>query len=241
VYFRVGTPLSKAEQLATKARARQGIARVTVIPAEAALKEFREYSGFGAALDAIRENPLPHVLNVRPAAGADRPADLARLEQYFASWPEVDLVQVDTEWVRRFNAILEVLRRSLAIAAAVLAIGVLVVVGNTIRLEILNRRAEIEITKLVGGSNAFVRRPFLYTGLLYGVIGGLLAWLIVHAATTLLAPAVAQLAQAYGSRFVLLGASPRDIQWLIGGGAGLGLIGAWVAAARHLRAIEPRA
>lgn len=241
VYFKVGTPIEKVRQLAERARSRAGVASVTVIPADAALAEFRRYSGFGAALDAITDNPLPHVLGIRPRAGADSTAGLAKLKDYFASWPEVELVQMDIEWVHRFNAILEVLRRTLAIAAVVLAFGVLAIVGNTIRLEILNRRAEIEVTKLVGGSNAFVRRPFLYTGALYGLLGALLALAIVSAATTLLAPAVADLARAYGSGFQMLGTGGDDALRLLGGGTALGWIGAWAAAARHLRSIEPQA
>lgn len=241
VYFRTDVPVSKAEQLAARARERTGIAKVEVISAGEALAEFRKYSGFGAALDAIRTNPLPNVLNIRPAAGADTAAELEKLQKYFSSWPEVELVQMDTEWVRRFNAILEVLRRALGVAAIVLALGVLAVVGNTIRLEILNRRAEIEVTKLVGGSNGFVRRPFLYTGALYGLLGALLAAAIVYGATAVLAPAVANLAHAYGSRFALAGPAPRDLGVLLVGGLLLGWFGAWVAAARHLRQIEPRA
>lgn len=241
VYFKTDVPVSKAEQLAARAKQRAGIAKVEVISADEALAEFRKYSGFGAALDAIRTNPLPNVLNVRPAAGADTAAELDKLQKYFASWPEVELVQMDTEWVRRFNAILEVLRRALGVAAIVLALGVLAVVGNTIRLEILNRRAEIEVTKLVGGSNGFVRRPFLYTGALYGLLGALLAAAIVYGASAVLAPAVANLAHAYGSRFALAGPAPRDLGILLAGGVLLGWFGAWVAAARHLRQIEPRA
>src|SRR5690606_27096600 len=113
--------------------------------------------------------------------------------------------------------------------------------GNTIRLEILNRRAEIEVTKLVGGSNAFVRRPFLYTGLLYGLGGALFAALLLAIAVAVLERPVTQLAQLYGSRYSLAGLSPRDLGWLALAGAGLGWLGAWLAAARHLRSIEPRA
>ncbi|MGD9598073.1 MAG: permease-like cell division protein FtsX [Steroidobacteraceae bacterium] len=241
VYFRLGTPIEKVRQLAQRAQSRPGVAAVKVIPADAALAEFRKYSGFGVALDAVTDNPLPHVLGIRPRAGADSTAEIAKLKDYFASWPEVELVQMDIEWVHRFNAILEVLRRALGVAAVVLAFGVLAVVGNTIRLEIQNRRAEIEVTKLVGGSNAFVRRPFLYTGTLYGVLGAVLALAIVFSATALLAPAVADLAAAYGSRYTLLGPGQDDTLRLLGGGALLGWIGAWGAAARHLRAIEPQA
>jgi cell division transport system permease protein len=153
----------------------------------------------------------------------------------------VDLVQVDSEWVMRFNAILEVLTRLLMVAAALLGVGVLAVIGNTVRLEIAGRRAEIEVTKLVGGSNAFVRRPFLYAGTLYGLGGALLAWGIVALVITLLGAPVARLAQLYGSRYALQGLSMRDVGFLLGGGALLGWLGAWISAARHLRSIEPRA
>jgi len=150
-------------------------------------------------------------------------------------------VQVDSEWVMRFNAILEVLRRLLAIAAALLGVGVLAVIGNTIRLEIQGRRAEIEVTKLVGGSNAFVRRPFLYAGVLYGLGGALLAWAIVTTVVAVLGEPAATLARLYGSRYVLRGLSREDIGVLLGAGVALGWLGAWISAARHLRSIEPRA
>jgi cell division transport system permease protein len=214
---------------------------VTLIPADKGLEDFRTYSGFGDALAALQENPLPHVLHVRPKEQDGSPAGLEALRRYFGAWPEVDQVQIDSEWVMRFNAILEVLRRLLLIAAALLAVGVLAVIGNTIRLEIQARRAEIEVTKLVGGSNAFVRRPFLYTGVLYGAGGALLAWGIIAAAVTLLAPAVATLARLYGSRYLLHGPTRDEIAILLGAGAVLGWLGAWISAARHLRSIEPRA
>jgi cell division transport system permease protein len=241
VYFKTDVPLAKAQQLAADARQRSEVAAVTLIPADKALEEFRTYSGFGAALEALKENPLPHVLHVRPKSDASSPPELEALRRYFAAWPEVDVVQIDSEWVMRFNAILEVLRRLLVITAALLAAGVVAVIGNTIRLEILNRRAEIEVTKLVGGSNAFVRRPFLYTGTLYGLGGAVLAWLIVEATVVILGQPVATLAQLYGSRYSLQGPSGDDIGIVLGAGAVLGWIGAWISASRHLRTIEPRA
>ena len=241
VYFKTNVPLAKAQQLAADARQKAGVATVTLIPADKALEEFRTYSGFGAALEALKDNPLPHVLHVSPRADASSPADLETLRNYFMAWPEVDVVQIDSEWVMRFNAILEVLRRLLVITAALLAAGVVAVIGNTIRLEILNRRAEIEVTKLVGGSNGFVRRPFLYTGALYGLGGAVLAWLIVEATVAILGPPVATLAQLYGSRYSLLGPTGDDIGTVLAAGVLLGWLGAWISAARHLRAIEPRA
>ena len=241
VYLKTDVPLAKAQQLAQAAGQRADVAAVTVIPADKGLEDFRTYSGFGEALKALKENPLPHVLHVRPRAEDVSAAALESLRRYFSAWPEVELVQVDSEWVMRFNAILEVLRQLLLIAAALLGLGVLAVIGNTIRLEIQGRRAEIEVTKLVGGSNSYVRRPFLYTGVLYGVGGALLAWGIVAIAVAVLGDSVATLARLYGSRYVLRGPSRDDIGILLGAGAVLGWLGAWISAARHLRSIEPRA
>ena len=240
VYLKTDTPLAKAQQLAQAAQQRSDVAAVTLIPADQGL-QFRNYSGFGDALTALKENPLPHVLHVRPRTAYTSGPALESLRRYFSAWPEVDLVQVDAEWVMRFNAILDLLRHLLLIAAALLGIGVLAVIGNTIRLEITGRRTEIEVTKLVGGSNSFVRRPFLYTGMLYGLGGALLAWGIVALAIVVLSEPVATLARLYGSRYVLRGPTTDDVGVLLGAGVVLGWIGAWIAAARHLRDIEPRA
>ena len=241
VYLKPDVPLTKAQQLERNARERAGVAHVELIPADKAMEEFRSYSGFGSALDALKENPLPHVLHVQPRADAQTTAAVETLRRYFTAWPEVDLVQVDTDWVMRFNAILDVLRNLLAIAAVLLSAGVLAVIGNTIRLEILNRRAEIEVTKLVGGSNSFVRRPFLYTGVLYGFAGALLALGIVEIAVIVLGRPIATLAEVYGSHFALQGPPLDDVGVLLATGIVLGWMGAWISAARHLRRIEPRA
>jgi cell division transport system permease protein len=241
VYFKPDVPLQKVEQLARSTRARAGVAEATVISADDALAEFKRYSGFGAALQALDENPLPNVLHVRPARDARSPAALAELKHYLGAWPEVDSVQVDSEWVQRLNAILDVLRHVLIAAAALLGLGVLAMIGNTVRLEIQNRRAEIEVVKLVGGSNRFVRRPFVYTGVLYGAAGGLIAWAIAALAVLWLDAPVATLAHLYGSQYALSGPTLREVGWLVGGGAALGWLGAWLSATRHLHRIEPRA
>jgi cell division transport system permease protein len=241
VFLKTDVSVVKAQQLAQAAQRRHDVASVTLIPADKGLEDFRTYSGFGDALVALKENPLPHVLHVRPRPEDSSASALEALRAYFKAWPEVDLVQVDSEWVMRFNAILEVLRRLLLIAAVLLGVGVLAVVGNTIRLEIAARRPEIEVTKLVGGSNAFVRRPFLYTGVLYGLGGALLAWGIIAVTVAVLGEPVATLSRLYGGRYLLHGPAPMDIGILLGAGAVLGWLGAWISAARHLRSIEPRA
>lgn len=241
VYFKQDVPLEKATQLAASLRQRSGIASVALVSSEDALQSFRERSGFGAALDALDSNPLPHALDVRPEPDAATAEHMASLQRYLSAWPEVELVQVDSEWVRRLNAILDLLRGVVIGAAVLLGVGVLAIIGNTVRLEIYNRRAEIEVTKLVGGSNAFVRRPFLYTGLYYGMAGGLLATLLVLVGLSLLNGPVSRLAASYGSEFRLLTPGFTDVLGLLAIGGALGLIGAGLAAARHLARIEPRA
>jgi cell division transport system permease protein len=241
VHFKLGTPVERVQQLAKSARARAGVESVTVKTADEALEEFKLASGFGDALAALDENPLPHHLIVRPSKDASGPAEVESLRRYFAAFPEVDIVQLDLDWVRRLHALLEVLGRVLWVVVVVLGAGVLAVIGNTIRLEIQQRRPEIEVTKLVGGSNAFVRRPFLYTGIFYGLGGALLAALIVLGSLTYLDQAVGDLSAQYGSRFHLEGLGSRGAGFLMGIGAGLGWLGALISTGRHLRAIEPRA
>jgi cell division transport system permease protein len=240
VYLKTDVSLERARQLADSAGARREAGRVTLISADEGLAEFRKYSGFGAALEALQGNPLPHVISLRPRSDRADPSSIASLQRYLGSWPEADIVQVDNEWVRRLSALLGLLERVFQVFAALLAFGVLAIIGNAIRLEISARRAEIEVTKLVGGSNAYVRRPFLYLGGLYGLLGAALAALWLIALATALEPWLLQLARLYGSGFQLVGLTTEELGGLLGGGTLLGLLGAWIGAARHLSRIEPR-
>ncbi len=149
-------------------------------------------------------------------------------------------MQVDTEWVRRFHAILAIIKRAIAIGTALLGAAVIVIIGNTIRLEIQNRREEIEVTKFIGASNGFVRRPFLWSGFWYGLFGGLLALGLVESGLLLLEEPAAALAGLYQSGFLVVEFTPGEIAAIIGTGILLGLLGSWFAVARHLRGIEPR-
>jgi cell division transport system permease protein len=241
VHFKLGTPIERVQQIATNGRERPGIESITVTTAAQALEEFKQASGFGDALTALEDNPLPNHIVVRPAKTASGPAEIESMRRYFAAFPEVDIVQLDLDWVRRLHSLLDVLKRVLWVVMAVLGLGVLAVIGNTIRLEILNRRPEIEVTKLVGGSNAFVRRPFLYTGLFYGLGGAVLAALIVVGAMAYLDQAVGELSAQYGGRFRMAGLGSNGLLILAGTGASLGWLGALISTGRHLRRIEPRA
>lgn len=241
VYFKLEVPVEKARQLAASLRQRSDIASVKLVTAEEGLKSFSEQSGFGGALDSLASNPLPHVLDIRPTAAATSADRMEALRRNLSVWPEVEMVKIDNEWVQRLNAILELLRAVVTGAALLIGVGVLAIVGNTVRLEIYNRRAEIEVTKLVGGTDAFVRRPFLYTGAFYGLLGAVIAMLLVLTGLSLLNAPVGRLAATYGSEFRLMTPGLTEMAALLGAGGFLGLLGAWVAAARHLARIEPRA
>lgn len=239
VFLKRPTSADEARRTAERIRQRRDVSAVELITADAALKEFRRDSGFGPAIEALNDNPLPHTLVVRPAAEFTTAANLDSLAADLRDLPSVDVVQLDTAWVNRLNAILDAVRRALALTAGLLAMGVMVIVGNTIRLDIQNRRAEIEVTKLVGGSDAFVRRPFLYNGIWYGLGGGLTAWIITLAVTGVLREPIGRIAGLYGSAFQLGGLDLRSTLYLLGGGIVLGWLGSYLAATRHLRAIEP--
>jgi cell division transport system permease protein len=229
----------RVQALAKQLRQRGDIATVRIITAEQALAEFRSDSGFGSALDALADNPLPDTLVVTPTLAASTPQGTESLKSAIAAMSDVQTVQIDTDWVKRLHAMLELLRRVVLLTGGLLGLGIVLIVSNTIRLDILNRRAEIEVMKLVGASDGFTRRPFLYTGIWYGLGGGLLALMLVAAASTVLARPVAHLAFLYGSGFRLEGLKMITAGAVLGLSVGLSWIGSWLAATRHIRAIEP--
>ena len=240
VYMKPAATLEQAKQAAERVRKRRDVEDVKLVEADDALEEFRRGSGFGEALDALKDNPLPHALVVRPAAEFREASQVEGLTEELRKIDHVDLVQLDTAWVSRFNAILDVVRRIVLLAAGLFALGILVIVGNTIRLDIENRRDEIEVTKLVGGSDAFVRRPFLYSGVWYGLGGALIAWLIVSIVISVLGEPVQRIAGLYGSTFELDGLRLEGTGVLLLGGVVLGWLGSFIAATRELRGIEPK-
>ncbi len=239
LFLKAGVSESEGQDLARLIEQRADVESVEFVSAAVALAEFREMSGFGAALDQLPDNPLPHTLVVRPSAG-NTSASMMLLQEELANLPETEHVQVDTEWVQRFHAILDIVRQAIAIGAALLGIAIVVIIGNTIRLDIQNRRDEIEVTKLIGASNAFVRRPFLWTGFWYGLFGGLLALALVYYGLFLLQGPVSRLAGLYQSKISIASIGGLEAAGLVGIGVVLGLLGSWLTAARHMRRIEPR-
>ena len=239
VYMDKRAGAARTAALAKQLRKRDDVAAVRVITAEQALREFRDDSGFGKALDALSDNPLPDTLVVTPTPAASTPQGTAVLRGAIAAIADVQAVQLDTEWVKRLRAMLDILRRVVFLTGGLLGAGVVLIVGNTIRLDILNRRAEIEVMKLVGASDGFARRPFLYTGLWYGLGGGLIAVVLVAVAAAALARPVESLAKLYGSQFHLQGLQFTTGALVLGLATGLAWFGSWLAATRHIRAIEP--
>lgn len=241
VYLRLPVTAEQAKKAAAAIQARVEVEQAVLVSPDEGLAEFRAMSGLGEALSALSDNPLPWVVKVRPASPYDSAVAVEDLAATLRDMDPVELVEADTAWVRRLHAILDALRSLVLLVAVALAAGVLAIIGNTIRLEIDGRRAEIEVTKLVGGSNAFVRRPFLYSGLWQGLAGGLLAIGMILVALAVLDGPVGRLAAAYGGSFALIGLASRESLAVIGGGGALGLVGAWLACSYHLRRIEPRA
>jgi len=239
VFLKQDISEEEAENLAELIGKRADVDTVELISADEALAEFKQQSGFAEALDQLSGNPLPHTLVVRPGPG-NTSASLGLLQEEIGNLPETDHVQVDTEWVQRFHAILDIVRQAIAIGAALLGVAIVVIIGNTIRLDIENRRDEIEVTKLIGATNAFVRRPFLWTGFWYGLFGGLMALALVYSGLHMLEEPVTRLSGLYQGNIVIASLNLEEGAAIIGVGIFLGLFGSWFTAARHMRRIEPR-
>ncbi len=203
-----------------------------------ALESFRQSSGFGKSIDTLSSNPLPHTIIVEPDANAETFA-VKTLLNALQAMPEIEIAKLDTEWLERLYTILEIARRSVAIITLLFACAVLLIIGNTIRLDIQNRYQEIIVTKLIGATNAFIRRPFLYGGLWYGLLGGLTSWIIVEVGFLAISGPLSRLNLLYQADLVFVTFSLHDFVILLSSSTLLGLAGSWIAVARHLNQIEP--
>ncbi|MGA2654445.1 MAG: permease-like cell division protein FtsX [Gammaproteobacteria bacterium] len=214
-----------------------GVGKVDFLTRDAAFAEFKSLSGFSEMLDTLPENPLPAVIIVHPTF--TDPVLLQKLEKTLKAVPEVALVQLDMEWAQRLSALLIVGEKFVWILMSFLCMAVVLIIGNTIRLAIFNRQDEIAIIKLVGGTNAFIRRPFLYTGILYGLLGSLLAIIMIYGAVWVLHQPVETLANAYQSDYQILGLNIGRGVDLLFLGTLLGWLGAAIFVHYHLKRIEP--
>ncbi len=219
-------------------KANAQVGRVVFIPRDQALARLKRSAGLADVLANLGRNPLPDAFVV--TARSNDPVVLEGLHDQARTWPKVEHVQVDAAWARRLDAALNVGRMLVTLLAILLAIALVAVTFNTIRLQILTRRDEIEVSKLIGATNPFIRRPFLYFGALQGLAGGVGAWMIVSVAVWVLNMQLAELSGLYNSVFRL---EPPDVMYvsvLLFFSAGLGWLGAWLSVSRHLWQIDPR-
>lgn len=240
VYLEDSVTTEQAKTLTAQVAALDGVAEAQLLDKDLALAEFQQHSGLGDALQQLAYNPLPAVIVVTPSSLDGGAAALQPLRDQLAALTGVELVQIDLQWVERLSAILGVFERFTGALALMLILALLLVMTNTIRLAIESRREEILVVKLVGGTDAFVRRPFLYIGVLYGLIAGLLAWGLLSLGLAWLNASVRQVAALYYSDFALSGMPLADGLTLLAGAMLLGLAGAWLAVGRHIRDIEPQ-
>lgn len=231
------TAPGRAQALRGEVQRLAGVEAVQLRTPAQGLEEFREMADFAGALDLLEENPLPPVLVVTPRPGVDETG----LADTLRSLPEADFVQHDAQWRARLGAWLGFGRRMTLLAAALLGVGVLLVVGNTVRLDIQGRAEEIQTVQLLGATDGFVRRPFLYLGAWYGALAALLAIGIALVARQTLQAPVAALVESYGSSFTLRGLDAPFALAVFGIAVALGWLGAWLAAGHHLRNTLPHA
>ncbi len=213
------------------------IARAEFVPREQALDQLRRNRGLADVIDGLGRNPLPDAYIAYPKSSDPKVLETVRDEMQ--KWPKVEHVQLDAAWARKLDALLGLIRLGLLILAGLLSVALVAITFNTIRLQILTRREEIEISKLIGATDGFIRRPFLYFGFVQGLAGGVAAWLIIAAAVALLDAKLAGLAQLYGTSFSLHYLTSGDSVSLLLFAAYLGWLGAWLSVSQHLWQIEP--
>lgn len=237
LYLKQAVPEAEARLIARKVGGQAGVASALFVSRASALAEFQQKSGFGDVLSTLEQNPLPHLVEVR--LDISEPAAIQSLVQALKSLKGVEAATLDLAWLERLEAFLAFGERLALALALALGAGLALVMGNTIRLAILGRRQEIEIIKLVGGTDGFVRRPFLYLGFWHGAGGALMALALTWAATRFLSAPMAQLAHGYGQGAFALHLPAPMAFLLLAVGIGLGLLGALLAVSRHLRDIKP--
>jgi cell division transport system permease protein len=237
LYLGLDVSDKKARALEKQITEMADVTSTRFISRESSLEEFRQNSGFGKSIDTLSSNPLPHTIIVEPVEGDT--FMVRNLLNTLEAMPEVDIAKLDTEWLERLYTIIEIAKRSVIIVTILFAFAVLLIIGNTIRLDIQNRYQEIIVTKLIGATDAFIRRPFLYGGIWYGLLGGIISWLIVEIGYLAIAGPLDRLNLLYQSDMNLITFSFHDFIILITSSTLLGLAGSWIAVARHLNQIEP--
>ena len=240
VFFKQGTTQEEVNRVAAELEQRFKPYAVAVISPAEGMADFRDASGFGKSLDMLEENPLPWVMQVSPQQGSTEEveAQVGELTGFLESINSIEVTQFDYKWLQRLGRMMELGQAAVTVLVLVFGLAVIVVVANTIRLDVASHAEEIEILALVGAGNAFVRQPFLYTGLWYGLMGGLLAVLLLGFTMLYLGRPLGLLLETYGTVFDLRGLGIRQSLWVLAGGGFLGWLGAWISVQRYLRRLR---
>lgn len=216
------------------------IERLEYLSADDALAEFTSSSGFGDALQYLDSNPLPNVILVYPKERHAQPASAKALLNRLLREREVDIGKLDIEWLERLHAVVSIARELVYLVASLLFLSVILTIGNTIRLNIFNKRDEILVMKLVGATDSFIQRPFLYTGFWYGLLGGLVAWFTVALMLWWMGARVSNVVTLYNQSFQLSGLDFSVMMSMLGISTTLGLAGSFLSVRRYVSQIEPR-
>jgi cell division transport system permease protein len=238
VFLAAGTSQEEITRISKELKEHAAIDHIEFVPRDLALKQLQLSTGLADVVGGLTQNPLPDAFVIYPVALEAPKLELLRDD--LRSWPRFEHVQLDSAWAHKLQAILRFGRLAVLILAAMLSFALVAITFNTIRLQILTQRDEIEVAKLIGATNGFIRRPFLYFGLVQGLLGGATAWLIIASSLLLLNYNLAELAQLYASNFSLHHLTPGDSLALLGFSAYLGWLGAWLSVSQHLWQIEPK-
>ena len=228
------------QQLIKRLRTWPEIESLVFVSADEALQEFRQLSGFGDAVDYLDKNPLPNVLLVYPQERYDSPGSAQTLLDKIIQQREVDSGKVDIEWLERLHAIMAVANELVSMISLLLFLAVILIVGNTIRLNIFNKRNEILVMKLVGATDSFIQRPFLYTGFWYGFLGGIIAWITVAILLWWMSSSITDILSLYNQEFELAGLSFSTLMTMLGISVFMGLAGSAISVSRYVKQIEPK-
>ena len=227
------------ENLADRIRKNSNIEHVILITKAQALEEFKSYSGFGDALNVLDHNPLPTVIQILPKNTLNDIHSVELLMAEFSKLPQVDFAQMDMKWVKRLHSFMQIMQRSVFLLTVLLSSAVLFITGNTIRLELQNRRDEVLVAKLVGATHSFIQRPFLYTGFWLGLLSGLVAWVLVTLMMLILQNPIERLSVLYNGAFDVRYLGLSDTLSLLMIASMLGVIGSWIVLRQQLKQIKP--
>lgn len=240
VFFASGTEEAEARRVADQLEKKMHPEKIVLISPAQGLADFRDASGFGQSLDMLEENPLPWVMQIIPKPGSTEQVEqgVAELIAYLQLVNSIEVAQFDYKWLQRLGRTLELGEALVTLLMLLFGIAVVVVVANTIRLDVASHAEEIEILALVGAGNAFIRQPFLYTGLWYGLMGGLVALTLLYLSLYYLSGPLGLLLETYGTVFALRGLGGNNVLWLLLGGGALGWSGALISVQRYLRLLQ---